>query len=173
MAEQATKKKSPRVWHPKHEDILATWGESAACYRYMHFKAFQMFKLSNMRFTLPVIVISTVTGTANFAQTTFPIPWQRYVPSVIGAMNLFAAIMSTVQQYLKIPELMESHRVSSISYGKLARHIRLEVSLPPDERSQHGSIMVDVCGSELDRLIEQSPPIPSVIMKLFNKSFPE
>lgn len=124
-----------------------------------------------MRFTLPIIIISTITGTANFAQETFPTAWHEYVPAGIGALNLFAAILTTVAQFLKINELQESHRVSSIHYGKLSRTIRLELNLPISERSHDGSNMVDICRSEFDRLIEQSPPIPGDILRDFEKKF--
>jgi len=167
----AAKQKTPRQWHYAHEDILKEWGEAAACYRYMHFNAYKIFKKKNIRFTLPIIVISTVTGTANFAQSTFPSSWQKFVPSVIGAMNLFTAILTTVMQFLKINELMESHRVSYVSYAKLARNIRLELLLPITERSQHGSTMVDTCGMEYGRLIEQSPTLPGSVISDFEKEF--
>jgi hypothetical protein len=166
-----TKQKTPRQWHWAHEDILKEWGEAAACYRYMHYNAFKIFKKKNIHFSLPIIVISTVTGTANFAQTTFPSAWQQFVPSVIGAMNLFTAILTTVMQFLKINELMESHRVSYVSYAKLARSIRLELTLPVSERSQHGSTMVDICGTEYGRLIEQSPTLPTRVIRDFEKEF--
>jgi hypothetical protein len=33
--------------------------------------------------------------------------------------------------------------------------------------------MIDICGAEYDRLIEQCPPVPKKIMKRFVHSFPE
>jgi len=138
----------------------------------MHYKAYQKFKKSSLRFTLPIIIISTVTGTANFAQETFPESWKHYVPVCIGAFNLVAAIMTTILQFLKINELMESHRVSSIHYGKLSRSIRLQLTLPPNQRGHHGLEFVESCNVEYDRLIEQSPPIPGGIIKQFEKEFP-
>ena len=165
------KKKTPRIWHSQHEVVLKGWGESAACYRFMHYKAFQMYKKMNMRFTLPIIIIGTVTGTANFAQGTFPAAARPYVPSIIGAMNLFSAILTTIAQFLKVAELMESHRVSYINYGKLSRSIKLELTLPVSERTYHGGSMVDACGVQYDRLIEQSPTIPNSIINLFDGQF--
>jgi len=170
---QSRKKKTPRVWHVQHEKILKEWGESSSCYRHMHFRAYQINKTWSMGFTLPVIIISTVTGTANFAQKTFPSYIEAFVPSIIGAFNLFAAIMTTVAQFLKVTELMESHRVTSIHYGKLARKIRLELTLPTAERTQHGDNMVEICRAEYDRLIEQSPPVPKNVIITFNKKFPD
>jgi hypothetical protein len=163
----------PKYWHPQHEQILKGWGESAACYRYLHYKAYVMYKRMSFRFTLPIIVLSTITGTANFAQESFPVALQPYVPAGIGALNLFAAILTTVQQFLKVSELMESHRVSYIHYGKLARTIRLELTLPVTERGHDGNSMVSICRTEYDRLIEQSPPVPAEIIMRFDNKFPE
>jgi hypothetical protein len=139
----------------------------------MHFKAYEHYKRSNMVFTLPIIVIGTVTGTANFAQQTFPKSSQVYIPLAIVALNLISAIMTTVSQFLKIAELMESHRVSYINYGKLARNIKLEISLPVSERTHHGANMIDICAAEYDRLIEQCPPVPKIITRMFTDEFPE
>lgn len=167
------KEKEKKLWHPQQEKILKTWGEAAACYRYMNNQAFLMYKKSSMRYTLPIIVISTVTGTANFAQSTFPLSIRPLVPLAIGSMNIITAIMTTVMQFLKINELMEGHRAASIQYGKLSRTIRLELSLPLEERSQHGTEMVEYCRAEYDRLIEQSPSIPYSIIIAFDKEFPD
>ena len=165
-------KKDKKVWHTQQEKILKVWGEQSSCYRYMHFKSYQKYKKSSMRFTLPIIIISTITGTANFAQDTFPIAWRSMVPAGIGAFNLIAAIMTTILQFLKINELMESHRVSSIHYGKLSRSIRLQLTLPRAERAHAGADFIEYCNNEYDRLIEQSPSIPSNIIRLFEKEFP-
>ena len=67
---------------------------------------------------------------------------------------------------------MESHRVSAIHYGKLSRSIRLQLTLPRDERAQDGSVFIEYCNQEYDRLIEQSPSIPKKIIKQFEKEFP-
>jgi|DEB0MinimDraft_6_1074348.scaffolds.fasta_scaffold01633_5 hypothetical protein len=158
-------------WHQQQEVILKNWGEACSCYRYMHSKAYHKYKRMNLNFMLPIIVMSTVTGTANFAQDTFPESVQYLVPPVIGGLNLLCAIMTTLAQFLKVSELMESHRVSSISYGKLARTIRLELDLPIHKRSQSGGSMVERCSSEYDRLIEQSPPLPAYILKNFESKF--
>ena len=142
--EHQKKKKIPKDWHSQQEVILKAWGEACSCFSYMHFKAYHLFKRMNFRFMLPIIVISTVTGTANFAQDTFPENIRHIVPAVVGGFNLFAAILTTVAQFLKVSERLESHRVTAIHYGKLARNIRLELNLPISERSHDGSNMVEI-----------------------------
>ena len=165
--------KLPKIWHPQQEIILKSWGEAAACYRFMNYQAYLMYKKLSMRFTLPIIIVSTMTGTANFAQDTFPLSIRPMVPAAIGGLNLITAIATTIMQFLKINELMEGHRVSSIQYGKLSRTIRLELTLPLAERTQDGTIMVENCRAEYDRLIEQSPPVPNSIIQAFEREFPD
>jgi hypothetical protein len=125
-----------------------------------------------MRFTLPVIVLSTITGTANFAQDQFPVGIKSSVPAIIGTMNLVAGIIATVMQFLKINELMENHKTAALAYGLLSRNIRLALALPRRERSSDGLDFVNVCKAEYDRLIEQSPSVPTDILKRFEKKYP-
>ena len=165
-------KKMPKIWHPQQESILKGWGESAACYRYMHYQAFLKYRKSNMHYTLPVIVLSTITGTANFAQEQFPVGLKPYVAPCIGGLNLIAGLVATIAQFLKISELMEAHRVAAMQFGKFSRVVRLELALPLVDRSRDGADMVELLKGEYDALIEQSPSIPSYILALFEREFP-
>ena len=166
-------KKLPKIWHPQQEKILKAWGEAAACYRYMHYQAYCSFKKLSMKFTIPLIIVSTVTGTANFAQETFPPSVQPFVPSAIGGLNLITAIATTIMQFLKINELMEGHRVASVQYGKVSRTIRLELTLPLSERTLNGTNMIENMRTEYDRLIEQSPNVPKKMIDAFEREFPD
>tara|TARA_B000000557_G_C20805781_1_gene457590 strand:+ start:1409 stop:2257 length:849 start_codon:yes stop_codon:yes gene_type:complete len=169
----SVEKKLPKIWHPQQEKILKSWGEAAACYRYMHYQAYCSYKNQSMKFTIPLIIVSTITGTANFAQETFPPSIQPFVPSAIGGLNLITAIATTIMQFLKINELMEGHRVASVQYGKVSRTIRLELTLPLSERTQDGTNMIENMRAEYDRLIEQSPNVPKYIIDSFEKEFPD
>lgn len=86
------------IWHKQQEKVLKEWSEIGASYRYMHDRAYTMYNSQNLRFALPVIIISTVTGTANFAQGSFPVSWQTYVPLGIGFLNLTAGLITTIAQ---------------------------------------------------------------------------
>ena len=159
-----------RQWHAQQEDILKDWSEQAGCYRWMHERAYQVYKKQNMRFSIPVIVISTITGTANFAQSGFPESAKGWAPLIIGTLNLAAGLITTIAQFLRVSELLEGHRAASIAYSKLSRNIAVELSLPSDERSMPGIDYIKQCRSDIDRLIEQSPPVPPEILNIFDKN---
>ena len=65
-------------WTPEHEQILIEWADKAMCYRWLHSKANAMYSTLNSWYTIPVIVISTLTGTANFAQERVPLEYQHF-----------------------------------------------------------------------------------------------
>jgi len=160
------------MWNDYHENVLRQWGEASACYRYMHHRAFLQFKRLSLRFNLPVIVLSTITGTANFAQSTLPPSIQPAAPSIIGGLNLIAGLIATIMQFLKVNELMENHRTAALGHGSLSRNIRLQLALPRNERKKEGLKFVEECKATYDSLLEQSPPIPKKILLNFDKEYP-
>ena len=94
------------------------------------------------------------------------------VPSVIGGLNLVAGLVATIMQFLKINELMENHKAAALSYGLLSRNVRLTLALAREERNQDGLDFVNNSKTEYDRLIEQSPAIPTNILIQFEKEYP-
>ena len=159
-----------KVWNESEVKLLKKWGETAASYRLLHDRAYRANSKTAYRYTIPIIVLSTITGTASFSQTLFPVNYQPFVPMVIGGINIFVGILSTISRFFRIDELTEAHRVASISYGKFARNIATELSLPPMNRKYNGSDLVEMCRTEMDRLIEQSPIIDMDILRDFQKN---
>ena len=157
-------------WTQEHESILIEWADKASCYRWLHSKSHLSYNRANTWFTIPVIVMSTLTGTANFAQERFPENIKDFASMGIGAVNIIAGILTTIQQFLKIGELNEAHRIASISWGKFYRNIKVELSKKPSERIPVLQIL-KTSKEEFDRLMETSPAISDKTIKLFNKTF--
>jgi len=157
-------------WTRQHENILADWADKAACYRWLYTDANQIFSRYNTWFTIPVIIMSTLTGTANFAQERVPLEYRPMFSMIVGCVNITAGIITTIQQFLKIAELNESHRVASISWDKLYRNIRVELAKHPEERIPIVNF-IKIIKDEYDRLMETSPQVPQKSMALFQKKF--
>jgi hypothetical protein len=171
---QSDKKKNEQAihvdWTEDHENILVEWADKAMCYRWLHGRAHQHFSKANTWFTIPVIIMSTLTGTANFAQDKFSGPTKEYVVVAIGAVNILAGIITTIQQFLKISELNEAHRVSSLSWDKFYRNIKVDLAKSPIERTPVIQ-MLKSSKEEFDRLMETSPAIPIKVTKEFKLEF--
>jgi len=158
-------------WKSEHEQILVEWADKAMCYRWLHARSHQSYSKTNTWFTIPVIIMSTLTGTANFAQDKIAEEYRPYAQMGIGAVNIFAGILTTIAQFLKISELNEAHRASSISWDKFYRNIKVELAKSRDER-MHVNHMLKMCKEEFDRLMETSPSIGDKIIAQFNYTFP-
>ena len=87
-------------WSPENEDILVEWCDIAQCYKRLHMRANQGFSTMHAWFTIPTIVLSTISGTASFAQASLPANLLVLAPMVIGSLNIFIGILTTIQQYL-------------------------------------------------------------------------
>jgi len=158
-------------WGIEEEKLLAKWADKSACYRWLHDQAEQKYSRLNMLLTIPVIVLSTLTGTANFGLgSTVPPSFQTVAQLGIGGVSLFTGIISTVANYLRYAQRMEAHRGAAVSWGKLYRKISVELSLGRLQRDPCMEFLL-VSRSEMDRLIEQSPMIPDDILAEFKKSF--
>jgi hypothetical protein len=153
--------------------MLKLWAEESTCLRKMHEMSHLKFELNNLQLTLPVIIMSTLTGTANFALSSFTEPWKTRIPVIIGAINILSGMVTTIAQYLRVSEKSEGHRVASLSYGKLNRKVSSELALPRHERSVCGLQLFKQCRAEMDKLEEQSPEIGGDIILLFEKQFGE
>ena len=158
------------LWTEDHENILVEWADKAMCYRWLHGRSHQHYKKANAWYTIPVIIMSTLTGTANFAQDKFTGPTKEYVVVAIGAVNIIAGIITTIQQFLKISELNEAHRVSSLSWDKFYRNIKVELAKAPPERTSVIQ-MLKSAKEEFDRLMETSPSISTKVTEEFKKEF--
>ena len=158
------------VWREEHEKILIEWADKAMIYRWLHSRAHALFSYKYAWYTIPVIIISTITGTANFAQDKFPSEYATMCVLLVGGLNIIAGIVGTIQQFLKISQYMESHRVSSIAWDKFYRNIKIELAKHPKERFPANQ-MLKICKEEFDRLMETSPDIPVKIKIEFKETF--
>jgi hypothetical protein len=157
-------------WSPENELILAEWCDIAQCYKWLYMQSHASFAFQNGWFTIPAIILSTITGTASFAQNSFTPEQQTFSPMVIGTVNIIIGILTTVQQYLKISELKESHRASQIAWDKFGRNIRIELAKAPAERMDAGHF-IKLSRRDYDHLMETSPPIPPYIVRRFHATF--
>lgn len=158
-------------WTKEQEFLLAEWAEKASCYRWLHGRAEKKYRRSNYGFTIPVIIMSTLTGTANFAMDSFvPQEHKKTAMAAVGGVNILAGIISTLQNFLRYAELMEAHRSSGVAWSKLGRDICIELALDPPRRKPARDFL-NICRAEYDRLIEQSPLMDDSIIAQFHAKF--
>ena len=166
-------RKKNNGWAKEQEELMADWSDIAACYRWLHDRTEKRYASYNMGFTIPVILLSTLTGTANFGLGSFfgdDVSAQKKATLAIGGASLIAGILTTLNNFLRFAQQSEANRVASISWGKFQRLLAIELAISPDERMDALDFL-KLCRNELDRLIEQSPSIPDKIIVDFENRF--
>ena len=77
--ENLEKKDLEMKWTKEHEKLFVEWADKALCYNWLHSKTNLRYTKLNTWFTIPVIVMSTLTGTANFAQEKLPEDLKKHI----------------------------------------------------------------------------------------------
>lgn len=167
-------KKFMNGWTKEQEVLMAEWSDVASCYRWLHDRSEKKFYRLNMGITIPVIILSTVTGAANFAIGSLIPPDQptakTYVSASLGAVSIFAGILTTLGNFFQYAQKSETNRVSSIAWGKFQRLLTVELAINPMDRMDAMDFL-KICRQDLDRLIEQSPQVPDDVIVAFEKEF--
>ena len=168
-----TPKRYLNGWSKEQDNLMADWSDIAGCYRWMHDRAEKKYTVKNMYMTIPVIILSTLTGTASVGIGSIAgndEQVQKYLNFAIGGLSLIAGILTTLNNFLRFAQLGESNRVAGIAWGKFQRLISVELALHPNDRMDSLDFL-KICRADLDRLIEQSPPIPDSIIAEFEVEF--
>ena len=158
-------------WSDEIEDLLSEWAEVSMCFSYLHNFSTRKYKHKYHHLQIPIIILSTLTGTANFATDSYvPVDYQHGFSAGVGTLNIACGILGTLLAFLKYAEIYEGHRISALAWSKLSRTIEIELSLQDSKRKPCREFL-KVCRSEYDNLLESSPNIDLDIIGMFNKKF--
>mgnify|MGYP003634292357 FL=1 len=158
-------------WSDEIEELLSEWAEVSMCYSYLHNYSTRKYKKKYHHLQIPIIILSTLTGTANFATDSYvPKDYQHGFSAGVGSLNIACGILGTLLAFLKYAEIYEGHRISALSWSKLSRNIEIELSLQDSKRKSCRDFL-KVCRAEYDNLLEGSPNIDLDIIGMFNKKF--
>jgi len=158
-------------WSDEIEELLSEWGEISMCYAYLHNFSTRKYKKKYHHLQIPIIVLSTLTGTANFAADSYvPTDYKQGFSAGVGTLNIIAGIMGTLMSFLRYSEIYEGHRISIVTWYNHGRAIEIELSLH-DKKRKPCRDFLKVCRAEYDNLLESSPNIDLDIIAMFNKKF--
>ena len=151
------------VWDDAIEKILSEMGDEAQINAYLHKKAQEYFTIKNIKFQLPIIILSALSGTGNFISANFP-AYSEYIILGVGGVSIFTSIISSVAQFLQVSQLSENHRMSYLSWEKFHSTIKFQLN---KRRIARDSIkdFVALIIPEYQRLKEISADIPQHILE--------
>ena len=109
-------------WTNECEELLAEWSEKASCYRWLHGRSEKKYKKQYYGFSIPVIILSTLTGAANVGMDSFVNAENKPLASaIVGGINIIAGIISTFQNFLKVitqPSKVNGQVVNAFTFNR-------------------------------------------------------
>jgi hypothetical protein len=149
------------TWDESIEKILSELGDEAQINAFLHKKAQAYYTTQNIKYQLPIIVLSALSGTGNFISSNFP----EYAQSIIlgvGGISIFTSIISSVAQFLQVSQLSENHRISYLSWEKFHSTIKFQLNKRRISRDNIKDFIALII-PEYQRLKEMSADIPKHI----------
>jgi hypothetical protein len=158
------------TWNERLEDYFVEQGEQAHGLSLLHKQAEALYAQKKTFIEIPVIVISSVTGFLSVGSTSM-FAGQEMVSSIsLGVLSLMVSVFQTVGTYFGWARRAEGHKLSSIQYARLHRFLKIEMSLPRDQRQTPGDLLKYVRDA-IDRLQEISPLVPASVIADYKRKY--
>jgi hypothetical protein len=159
------------TWNASIEKLFRSWCDIARCYKWLHEKSYHKYRKINYAFAIPIIVLSTLTGTANIGiNGLVPPESTAFANLVIGLVSIITGVIGTLQSFFRYPQLSEAHLNAYTGWSRFERLISTELNLERKARRNTGDFL-KICRNEYERLMEQSPLIPPEITREFTQKF--
>lgn len=157
-------------WSNQLENLIAQEGEKSRGLAYIHQRCEQIYNRKNNYLTIPIIIASTLAGTASVGSSSL-FPEDTKVGSiVIGLISISVGILNTITSYFSYAKKAESHRIAYLQYSKLFSMLAIELSLPREERQQP-DVILKTLRDTMERLAETTPTPLQDVLDYFNTKF--
>src|SRR6476660_8437127 len=117
---------------------------------------------------VPAIAVSALVGTAVFGSLAAE-KQNIVITIVVGLFSVAAAVLASLQTFLKYSELAERHKLARARFGDLKHKIELIAVFEPSDADALRSQLAEV-EEEWKRVREESPNIPARIWNRIEKA---
>jgi hypothetical protein len=155
-------------WHDSIEHMLSELADESQIRSKLHMRQHLSYRRRNQCYTLPVVVLSVLSGSGNFISEGYSEYTKKYMIMGIGMVSILVSIVSAINQLLKLAELSEGNRIASLQWGKFFSRLKWQLSLQRCDRDAAHDFMLSVY-SEYDRLYETSPILLDKFLKTVKK----
>jgi hypothetical protein len=157
-------------WSSALETLIAQEGEKCRGLAWINQRSEVYYAKRNNMIAIPVIILSTLSGTASVGSSSLFSGETQISSIVIGLVSIGVGVLNTISSYYAFSRKAESHRIAYLNYNKLFQLISVEMSLPRSERQDPENLLSQI-RQTMERLAETTPTAPDVIITEFNQKF--
>jgi hypothetical protein len=155
MSDSAVDPVSP--WSKALVERLRDWERRAAAAAEVHFQTAEDLSRWNVFLGIPVVVLSAIVGTGVFATLTDDV--DPGIRIAAGSVSVIAAVLASVQTFLRFGERAERHRVAAERWSAIKREIEKARALPAEHVGDQKQLLDDV-KAHMDEAADKSPAMP-------------
>jgi hypothetical protein len=150
-------------WSKELEALYGSWHRRVAAAEIGHRQMSGRMQRRYLLLGVPVVVLTTVVGTSVFASlqrstSSGDTTWPTWGSLVIATISIAAAVLSSLQTFLRYSARAEGHRIAAIRYESLRRDMATTLHLPPNKRPD-ALRELDGVRTRMDRYAKESPMI--------------
>lgn len=147
------------------EQLLSRWHRRLREVQFSHYEAAKPLSRANYWLGVPVVVLCTFVGTAVFATLEKQVDVRLQI--LAGSLSVAAAVLSSLQTFLRLPERAEKHRTVAARAGGLRREIEQLLATQPVKAIAEEKL--DRLREEIDTIAEDAPEVSAKIWARANK----
>ena len=155
------------MWDDSVERLLQKYCDEAQTREALHRKSYYKFKRLTTCFSLPVIVLSCLSGSFQFLSKGYP-EIEQHIVTGTASLSILTAIISAVASYLKLGESTSKHEQSANAWLLFHNEVKHQLSLHRDKRQGADEFLKD-CKTQYDRMFELSPICSSDMISAIKK----
>lgn len=137
--------------------LLQEWSRRAAASSQAHYTIASRLARYNVVLGVPVVVLTTFVGTSVFATIGSTVDTRLRI--LVGTISVLAAVIASLQTFLRFAERAEKHRVAAEHWAAVRREIAEMLALHPNYLAARGDPKeyLDDLRRRMDRIAAQSP----------------
>lgn len=149
-------------------DLLRHWRFRVHRVQTGHYEAGRRYDRLHLLLGIPAIVVSAIVGTAVFASLAAK-NHEPVITILVGFLSVAAAVLASLQTFLKYSELAERHKLAGARFADLKHKIELIAVFQPAELDALKPQLAEV-EERWETVREESPNIPGTIWDRIEKN---
>jgi hypothetical protein len=142
-------------WTDETEELLRDWRNRVYASQSAYYMEAERLRRWHYLLGIPVVVVSTIVGTAMFASKT----GDPVVPSwIVGALSALAAILASLQTFLRFAESAARHGAAADWYSAIRRDIEELQALSRHLRGD-ARVRLDAIRKEMNKAGQTAPEL--------------
>jgi hypothetical protein len=154
------------AWTPKIEQLLQDWRTRVYTAQAAYYEEAERLKRRSYQLGIPVVIVSSLVGTAVFAD------WGKdgMYKWGVGSVSILAAVLASLQTFLKFGENAALHAAAADWFAAIRRDIEEMLALPADLRGSPKDCL-DSVRQEMNKAGQKAPELRESMWKRVARRF--